>query len=625
MEVVWKRQWGLLVWFSVMIQFFLLSHCHLKYPTRFFLVEMNNGIVKITVSRPYGNLRGIKYHGVENLLDDGLDRDDRGYWDCSWEDVNGSNGKQSMILGDRFQVIMQTSNQVEVSFKTTWKSSDPLPALNVDKRYVMLSGSSGFYTYAIYERLKGWPGMFLWETRIVFKLSQKWFQYMAISDTRQRIMPTIADRERGQSLAYPEAVLLKNPMNSELEGEVDDKYQYSSESKNDRVHGWISLNSGIGFWIITPSYEFLPLNVTFENGEPWKKVFGPVFIHLNSVSDKTKATSLWGDAKQQTWKEIISWPYSFPHSPDFLKSDQRGSVIGQLSVQDQYLKVGNGPARFAHVGLAAPGDARSWEYQTKGYQFWTRTDEHGNFFIKAVLPGAYNLHAWVSGVMGNYMYEATVTVTPGSVTKLPPLVFKPPRDGPTLWEIGIPNRHAAEFYVPNVTKNINTLYLEQDKFRQYGLWERYAELYPENDLVFTVGTSDYAKDWFFAHVLRRLPDGKFKATTWQIVFDLPKVDKAGTYKLRLVLAAAHMAEVQVRVNRRDAIRPDFTTGLTGRDNAIARHGIHGVQRSFTAALPGSLFVNGRNTIFLHQPRNQEAFQGVMYDYIRLEGPPQSTH
>lgn len=40
---------------------------------------MNNGIVKITVSRPYGNLRGIKYHGVENLLDDGLDRDDRGY------------------------------------------------------------------------------------------------------------------------------------------------------------------------------------------------------------------------------------------------------------------------------------------------------------------------------------------------------------------------------------------------------------------------------------------------------------------------------------------------------------------------------------------------------------------
>lgn len=29
------------------------------------------------------------------------------------------------------------------------------------------------------------------------------------------------------------------------------------------------------------------------------------------------------------------------------------------------------------------------------------------------------------------------------------LVYKPPRDGPTLWEIGIPDRSAAEFYVPD--------------------------------------------------------------------------------------------------------------------------------------------------------------------------------
>lgn len=58
----------------------------------------------------------------------------------------------------------------------------------------------------------------------------------------------------------------------------------------------------------------------------------------------------------------------------------------------------------------------------------------------------------------------------------------------------------------------------------------------------------------------------------------------------------------------------------GRDDAIARHGIHGVLRSFTADLPGHLFVDGRNTIFLKQSRNGDIFQGVMYDYIRLEGP-----
>jgi len=40
------------------------------------------------------------------------------------------------------------------------------------------------------------------------------------------------------------------------------------------------------------------------------------------------------------------------------------------------------------------------------------------------------------------------------------------------------------------------------RFRQYGLWERYAELYPNEDLVYTVGISDYKKEWFFAQNTR---------------------------------------------------------------------------------------------------------------------------
>lgn len=49
---------------------------------------------------------------------------------------------------------------------------------------------------------------------------------------------------------------------------VDDKYQYCCENKDNKVHGWISMNSGvgkpIGFWIITPSNEF-------RNGGPTKQ------------------------------------------------------------------------------------------------------------------------------------------------------------------------------------------------------------------------------------------------------------------------------------------------------------------------------------------------------------------
>ena len=37
----------------------------------------------------------------------------------------------------------------------------------------------------------------------------------------------------------------------------------------------------------------------FEQGEPWKKVFGPVFIYQNSVMDGNDPLTLWDDAKNQ--------------------------------------------------------------------------------------------------------------------------------------------------------------------------------------------------------------------------------------------------------------------------------------------------------------------------------------
>lgn len=43
---------------------------------------------------------------------------------------------------------------------------------------------------------------------------------MAVSDVRQRFMPTSEDRLNGQVLGYKEAVLLTNPSNPEFKGEV---------------------------------------------------------------------------------------------------------------------------------------------------------------------------------------------------------------------------------------------------------------------------------------------------------------------------------------------------------------------------------------------------------------------
>lgn len=43
---------------------------------------------------------------------------------------------------------------------------------------------------------------------------------MSVADDRQRIMPTTNDRKKGQVLDYPEAVLLTDPANPILTGEV---------------------------------------------------------------------------------------------------------------------------------------------------------------------------------------------------------------------------------------------------------------------------------------------------------------------------------------------------------------------------------------------------------------------
>uniref|UniRef100_A0A0D3H319 Rhamnogalacturonan endolyase n=1 Tax=Oryza barthii TaxID=65489 RepID=A0A0D3H319_9ORYZ len=567
-------------------------------------VEIKNGIFEVTLSNPDGIVTGVRYNGVDNLMEILNKEDKRG------------------IKGTEFRIIYQDENQAEVSFVRTWDPSLEGKAvpLNIDKRFIVLRGCSGFYTYGIYEHQEGWPGFSMVETR--------------------RIMPMPEDRvsPRGQQLAYPEAVLLVDPINPDLKGEVDDKYQYSCENQYNNVHGWISFDPPIGFWQITPSEEFrtggpVKQNLTshvgptmlamflsghyagddltpkFMTGEYWKKVHGPVFMYLNSSWDGSNPTLLWKDAKVQMMIEKESWPYYFALSDDFQKTEQRGRI------SDLY-------ATSAYVGLALPGDVGSWQRECKGYQFWCRAHDNGSFSIRNIVAGDYNLYAWVPGFIGDYKLDAKLTISSGDDIYLGDLVYEPPRDGPTMWEIGIPDRSASEFYVPDPNPNyVNRLYINHpDRFRQYGLWERYAELYPDSDLVYTIGQSDYTTDWFFAQVNRRTDQSTYQPTTWQIKFNLDSVSPNSTYKFRVALASSANAELQVRFNNQDRTAPHFTTGLIGKDNTIARHGIHGLYWLFNIDVSGAWLVQGMNTIYLKQPRNQSPFQGLMYDYLRMEGP-----
>ncbi|GAV73071.1 Rhamnogal_lyase domain-containing protein [Cephalotus follicularis] len=668
------------VWLAmVVLLFFLLTACAEKTPVRKILrdgskavpsslavqlqsisheqVVIDNGLVQVTFSRPEGDVIGINYNDIDNVLEARNELNNRGYWDVVWYEP-GNIGTYDKLQSTNFTIISQDENQVEVSFSRTWTLSNrgiQVP-LNVDKRYIVRRGISGLYVYAIMERLEGWPDVDMDQIRVVFKLKEDMFHYMAISDSRQRIMPMPEDRNTGFALAYPEAVLLTNPTNPELRGEVDDKYQYSCEDKDNRVHGWIASDQGVGFWLITPSDEFRvagpnkqdltshvgpttlgmftsthyagkEIDTKYRNGEPWKKVFGPVFIYLNSISaqEEEEIPTLWDDAKEQMLLQVESWPYDFIKSDDFPSKEQRGSVSGQLLVHDRYINERNMWAQSAYVGLAPPGDAGSWQRDSKGYQFWTQADNRGNFVIENVRAGNYSLYAWVPGIIGDYKYYNDISITEGCEIVLDILVYEPPRNGPTLWEIGYPDRTAAEYFVPDPYPTLmNQLYNDQaDKFRQYGLWERYADIYRHNDLIFLVGVDDYSQHWFYAHVTRNKGNKTYQATTWQIKFDLENLFNFGNYTLQLALASATDSELQVRFNDEKAYPAHFTTGLIGKDNAIARHGIHGLYRLYCIEVPSYQLHNGNNTIYLTQSRALGTFQGVMYDYIRFEGPTET--
>ncbi|PKI73498.1 hypothetical protein CRG98_006079 [Punica granatum] len=117
-------------------------------------VVLDNGILQVTLSNPEGSVTGIQYNGIDNVL----------------EVENGESNRG--LEGTKLEVIVENEDQVELSFTRTWNFSlsGTVVPINVDKRFVLLRGSSGLYTYAVYEHLAEWPAFIIDNTRTVFKL-----------------------------------------------------------------------------------------------------------------------------------------------------------------------------------------------------------------------------------------------------------------------------------------------------------------------------------------------------------------------------------------------------------------------------------------------------------------------
>ncbi len=412
------------------------------------------------------------------------------------------------------------------------------------------------------------------------------------------------------------------------------------------------------------------------------------------------ANALWQDALAQAKKENTKWPYGWVKGVDYTPLEQRATVKGQFVVDDPLAPKGTSkklphltvglthadvdpatiprpvrPAGFGPGPGSAPGagtgaatgpeaggrpggfgggfnftpnpDAGSWIHDAKYYQFFNDGTEDGKFTITKVRPGTYTLHATADGVLGDFA-QANITVEPGKTLDLGKLVWKPVRYGKQVWEIGYPDRAAEEFFKGDGSN--------------YWLWGwnlRYALLFP-NDLTYTVGKSDWHKDWFFEEVphatnmafvnpdakdpasqrfgwvkaesLKQYPQtdqtgpwrvyGRGKETVWTIKFNMPKTER-GMAALRVGLAGVDGLRngLAVSVNGKsagalgDGSNPDNQRLI--QTNAIRYNTDKGLWQQRTLKFDAAMLKQGENVITLTVPAG-DLQSGVVWDYLRME-------
>jgi len=354
------------------------------------------------------------------------------------------------------------------------------------------------------------------------------------------------------------------------------------------------------------------------------------------------AMALWEDAVAKSKSVKAAWPYSWVEGVDYPHKDGRASVTGQLVLDDPqavkktlpHLTVGLAHPNYQGAGAGyqtrgGNGNVVTWAHDGDYYQFWVDGAEDGRFTIPNVRPGKYTLHAFADGVLGEFA-KADITVEAGKKIDLGKLDWKPVRFGKQIWEIGYPDRTSDKF-------------LKGDD-ANYWLWGwplRYAGLFP-NDVTYTIGKSNPAKDWFFEEVphstttawlnpaakdpynqrfgwVNTPPSkddpwrdwGRGQATTWTVKFNLPKAAQ-GTAVLRLALAGADGGSLAIGVNGQDAgsIRPVST-------NALRYNTDKGAWYQYIQKFDASLMKAGENQITFTVPAG-DVTTGVVWDYVRLE-------
>jgi rhamnogalacturonan endolyase len=664
---------------------------------------LNNGIVKAVIDKRNGAMNSLFYKGIDTM---GHDQGQSGYWEQDPSAAAAAGGLTDSITidpakngGERAEVSIKgvTGGQ----FQLTPGAPGGGTYCDMEVRYAMGRGNSGVYVYAIFSHPASYrAGGVGSESRYITKINQA-FDWISVDADRNMLECAPTDWGTGVVVhAKEQRILTKGP----YKNSVEHKYSYSGVQYQTTAYGWSSTKNHMGIWFINPTIEYLsggpakleldchfgdndnpdPIILDYWEGghydtgarcniaagEEWNKVIGPIFVYVNSL-DKPEPTTqaeldtlaatagnptipaswtdnqtaLYQDALAQAKKETAQWPYDWVNGVDYPHKDQRGTVTGQIVLNDPQAA----STKLPHltVGLTHPdGGGVIWIHDAKYYQFWNDGSEEGKFTVANVRPGNYTLRAFADGVLGDFA-QANITVEAGKTLDLGKLEWKPVRYGKQLWDIGYPDRTGGKFFKgdgPN-----------------YWLWGwnlRYALLFP-NDITYTIGKSDYHKDWFFEEVphadnlsfvnpdakdpanqrfgwvkgesLDQYPQtntrgpwaiyGRGRTTVWTVKFNMDKAVQ-GRAALRVALAGVNaIAQLAVTVNGQnagaigDGKSPDNARLIT--TNTIRYNSDKGLWQERTLRFDAALLKPGENEMTFTVPGG-DLQSGVVWDYLRLE-------
>ncbi|HTB32424.1 MAG TPA: polysaccharide lyase family 4 protein, partial [Bacteroidia bacterium] len=543
-------------------------------------ITMANGIITMTINKTNAQITALHYNG-NDLLGVGSGNGNTFYW--SWTPT--TLGAEETPANCTYTLVADPATNggtyAEIKLSRPYNPANgALAAWDVDCHYSLLKGSQGFYASGVFSRQTSYPAYIMGETRFLGKINNGIFNWYSQDSLRNNFIPTLYDQTNSVVVvnAPKEVTQVETGIDS---GQYLCKYSYTGDFGDMRVWGWSSVNENtgdpapnatntgknIGLWMTCPSIEYYNggpkkreiswvfLNMlngehygmadsfSFAQGEAYQKVYGPFFIYCNtykglaSASSATIATTLFNDAQVQTQVEAGAWPYTWFNNTAYAQKATRATVSGTLKISDP----GNPIASAEGMWIGLAPDSGDFQHQAKTYQFWVKTGTNGTFTIPNVLPGTYNLNAFGPGSPGTFQRK-NIIVTAGQTLNLGTISWTPPRIAPTVWEIGIPDRDTKEFF--------NGYSAEAGVLPPYAQWQTSYINYPTqfpNGVNYTIGTSNWAKDWNYAQVTNA--NNNWATSPWTVNFSLPNAPTTGSKAaLHLALASNYTSHLTITVN-----------------------------------------------------------------------------